>query len=71
VGNEGPAELGKLETLFEALAVATVTHPRRFRRTLAGAVVTLAKDWITIERAPARRAGLSRPVSPRPALKRP
>jgi tRNA(Ile)-lysidine synthase len=71
VGNEGPAELGKLETLFEALAVAMATHPRRFRRTLAGAVVTLAKERITIELAPARRAGLSRPASTKPALKRP
>jgi tRNA(Ile)-lysidine synthase len=71
VGNEGPAELGKLETLFAALAVAMETHPRRFRRTLAGAVVTLAKERITIELAPARRAGLSRPASPKPALKRP
>ncbi|AMN40332.1 tRNA lysidine(34) synthetase TilS [Rhodoplanes sp. Z2-YC6860] len=71
VGNEGPAELGKLENLFEALAVAMVTHPRRFRRTLAGAVVTMAKDRIIVELAPARRAGLSRPALNRSALKRP
>lgn len=53
VGNEGPVELGKLENLHEALHDAT--DGGRFRRTLAGAVVTLAKGQITIERAPPRR----------------
>lgn len=54
VGNEGPAELGKLEALHEALRDAMIDDGR-FRRTLAGAVVTLAKGRITIERAPPRR----------------
>jgi tRNA(Ile)-lysidine synthase len=62
-GNEGPVELGKLEALVDALAVA-LANPVRFRRTLAGAVVTLWHGRITIERAPARR---NRPDSANPA----
>lgn len=49
-GNEGPVELGKLEALFEA-----VRQEARQRRTLAGAVVTVAGPKITVERAPSRR----------------
>lgn len=52
VGDEGPVELGKLEALSEGLAAAGRT---RFRRTLAGAIVTLADDRLLVERAPARR----------------
>jgi tRNA(Ile)-lysidine synthase len=58
IGNEGPVELGKLEALHAAL-VAAITPKRRaarFRRTLAGALVTFA-GGITVERAPARRRG--------------
>jgi tRNA(Ile)-lysidine synthase len=51
-GNEGAVELAKLETLYEALRQAR----SRLRRTLAGAVVTLTSDRLTVERAPARRA---------------
>lgn len=53
-GNEGPVELAKLEAL---LAAFTVKMPGRgrFRRTLAGAMVTLTPEMLTIERAPARR----------------
>jgi tRNA(Ile)-lysidine synthase len=54
VGDEGPVQLGKLESFAEALAAAS-TAPVRFRRTLAGAVVTLAGDRIAVDRAPARR----------------
>jgi tRNA(Ile)-lysidine synthase len=54
VGNEGPAELGKLEALQAALAAKTPSRAR-FRRTLAGAMVTLTPDRLTVERAPARR----------------
>jgi tRNA(Ile)-lysidine synthase len=54
VGNEGPVELGKLEAL--ASAIAQKGRSARFRRTLAGALVTLAGE-ITVERAPARRSG--------------
>jgi tRNA(Ile)-lysidine synthase len=58
-GNEGPVELGKLETLHAALdaALAETGRAARFRRTLAGAVVTLSADGLTVERAPARGAG--------------
>jgi len=55
-GNEGPVELGKLELLWEALRQARAP----LRRTLAGALVTLTGDRLTVERAPPRRhRGLS------------
>ncbi len=54
VGDEGPVELGKLEALADALAAA-VARPVRFRRTLAGALVTLGGGRVAIERAPPRR----------------
>jgi tRNA(Ile)-lysidine synthase len=57
-GNEGPVELGKLEALKSALDAAQNTADRRFRRTLAGAVVTLAGRQIIVERAPPRRRNL-------------
>ena len=50
-GNEGPVELGKLELLYDVLRTARAP----LRRTLAGALVTLGRDRLTIERAPARR----------------
>ena len=50
-GDEGPVELGKLEALYDSLRR---THSR-LRRTLAGALITLGSEWITVERAPARR----------------
>jgi tRNA(Ile)-lysidine synthase len=50
-GDEGPVELAKLESLYEALRQAR-SH---LRRTLAGAVITLSSDYLTVERAPARR----------------
>jgi tRNA(Ile)-lysidine synthase len=58
VGDEGPVELGKLEALHAALMAANLRKRRaaRFRRTLAGALVTFA-GGITVERAPARRHG--------------
>ncbi|MEZ5786936.1 MAG: tRNA lysidine(34) synthetase TilS [Xanthobacteraceae bacterium] len=55
-GNEGPVELGKLESVEKALTDHLSRHPNeRFRRTLAGAVVTAAKDRLTVERAPPRQ----------------
>jgi tRNA(Ile)-lysidine synthase len=58
-GNEGPVELGKLEALYEAMS-----EPRdqiaKFRRTLAGAVVTVSGGQMTVEQAPPRKAGLSK-----------
>jgi tRNA(Ile)-lysidine synthase len=53
-GNEGPVELGKLEALHSGLAASPA--PGRFRRTLAGAVVTRSGDRLVVERAPARGA---------------
>jgi tRNA(Ile)-lysidine synthase len=55
VGDEGPVELGKLEALFGALRTAQKSGTSRFRRSLAGALVTLARGKITVERAPQRR----------------
>ena len=57
VGDEGPVELGKLEAFMSGLAEAlTAAAPAgRFRRTLAGALVTLAGEQIIVGRAPARR----------------
>jgi tRNA(Ile)-lysidine synthase len=53
-GNEGPVELAKLEALQGAMKAKNPSGGR-FRRTLAGAMVTLTPDMLTIERAPARR----------------
>ena len=53
-GDEGPVELGKLEGLCEALFKAR--RSARFRRTLAGAVITLAGGTLAVERAPARKS---------------
>lgn len=55
-GNEGPAELAKLEALAEALrGAAELGRAGRWRRTLAGAVVTMAAGRLTVEQAPPRR----------------
>jgi tRNA(Ile)-lysidine synthase len=61
-GSEGPAELGKAETLLAALdrtfaetAKAGEATQSRLRQTLAGALVSLARGKIRIEPAPARR----------------
>lgn len=53
-GDEGPVELGKLEALKCAIDSAQTAGERRFRRTLAGAVVTLADRQLIVERAPPR-----------------
>jgi len=50
-GDEGPVELAKLEALYDSLRQAQ----SRLRRTLAGAVVTLDAERLTVERAPPRR----------------
>ena len=55
-GDEGPVELGKLEELYELLRQSRPPH----RRTLAGALITLAAERLTIERAPARRRPATR-----------
>ena len=53
----GPLRLGRLESLYEALARARGGPHKgdRIRRTLAGVMVTLAGAELTIERAPPRR----------------
>jgi tRNA(Ile)-lysidine synthase len=53
-GEEGFAELRKLEALWVALQEAARAG-RRIRRTLAGAVVTLSGQIMTVESAPPRR----------------
>jgi tRNA(Ile)-lysidine synthase len=53
-GDEGPPELGKLEVLLEALAGTRLGPRDRVRRTLAGALVTMTRDRLSVERAPAR-----------------
>ena len=59
VGTEGPVEFGKLEALSDALNAALAGGAVQFRRTLAGAMVSLQKDCIVIDQAPARRGGHS------------
>ncbi len=54
-GNEGPVELGKLEAFYAAVKAAFESKAR-FRRTLAGAVVTLTPPYLTVEPAPPRRS---------------
>ena len=55
-GEEGDVELGKLEACERAvMAHLQARAPERFRRTLAGASITLAGDRLTIARAPPRR----------------
>jgi tRNA(Ile)-lysidine synthase len=58
VGHEGPAELGKVETLLSALdratAVRNAGRQPRSKQTLAGALVSLIDGRIRIEPAPPR-----------------
>ena len=58
-GHEGPAELGKVEALLSVLdrAMSEADHKRRprLKQTLAGALVSLIDDRISIAPAPARR----------------
>jgi tRNA(Ile)-lysidine synthase len=67
VGDEGPVELGKLEALFDALKAAQKAGTRRYRRSLAGAMVTLADLKITVERAPPRRQAAHKGSRPKAA----
>ncbi len=59
LGDEGPVELAKLEALKTALDAAQdsgqKTGKGRFRRSLAGAIVTLGPRQIAVEKAPPRR----------------
>jgi tRNA(Ile)-lysidine synthase len=63
LGHEGPAELGKVETLLAALDQAMALSPRApangraiLKQTLAGALISLAGGRIHIRPAPARRS---------------
>ena len=71
VGDEGPVELAKLEALKAALDSAQKANIRRFRRSLAGALVTLVMPQITVERAPPRRKKMSLTTRRRGQVKRP
>jgi tRNA(Ile)-lysidine synthase len=62
IGDEGPVELAKLEALKAALGAAQKAGTAGFRRSLAGAIVTLDGPEITVERAPPRRG---RPLTTR------
>ena len=58
-GHEGPAELGKVEAMLSVLGRA-MTEPNsrrrpRLKQTLAGALVSLIDDRITVAPAPPRR----------------
>lgn len=57
VGDEGPAELGKLEVLLSAAQAAWQAGALPLRRTLAGAVLTVTGRALTAETAPPRRHG--------------
>ena len=55
-GGGAPLRLGRLEALYESLIEAGTARSRgaRVRRTLAGALITLAPAWLTVEPAPPR-----------------
>jgi tRNA(Ile)-lysidine synthase len=55
VGHEGPAELGKVETLLAALDRVALARSGRLKQTLAGAVISLAGGRIRVDPAPLRR----------------
>jgi tRNA(Ile)-lysidine synthase len=57
--SEGPVELGKLEVLTDAL-IEALTAGIPWRRTLAGALLTLKKGHLAVETAPPRRSGHGR-----------
>jgi tRNA(Ile)-lysidine synthase len=56
IGDEGPVELGKLEALFAAATPAAQKAAKTpFRRSLAGALITILDRQLTVEKAPPRR----------------
>ena len=56
IATGGAVPLGKLEELHAALSAAMAAGAR-FRRTLSGAMVTVAGGRVVVERAPPRRTG--------------
>jgi tRNA(Ile)-lysidine synthase len=67
IGAEGAIRLGKLESLYEALANAQASKTFRLRRTLGGALVTLSPLKLVVERAPPRRTSSSAALAGKPA----
>ena len=63
-GIEGPAELAKVEALFEAL-VAAYRAGEGTKRTLAGAAITLSADALVVAAAPPRQAHAAGRKNPR------
>ena len=61
-GDEGPIQLGKLETLYEGFTSVDRSKTSPWRRTLAGALITREGCKLAIERAPPRRPGAGRAV---------
>lgn len=55
IGHEGPAELAKLEALFDALCELRQAKTPRFKRTLAGALIGVAGGRLAVAPAPPRR----------------
>lgn len=62
VGSEGPAELGKVETLLSAMDQAMQPDGKGIllKQTLAGAMITLTRDRLRIVHAPPRRTRSNR-----------
>lgn len=56
IGHEGPAELGKVETLLTALDQALRAREPKLKQTLAGAVVSATGGRIRVGPAPPRRS---------------
>lgn len=54
IGHEGPAELGKLESLLDAVTESLRPGGKVLRRTLAGALVVAGKRRFSVETAPPR-----------------
>lgn len=54
-GHEGPAELGKIETLLAAVDRAIAERQTRLKQTLAGAAISLSRGRILVQPAPPRR----------------
>jgi tRNA(Ile)-lysidine synthase len=54
-GHEGPAELGKVETLLATIDRTIAERQTRLKQTLAGAVISLSKGRIRVLPAPPRR----------------
>jgi len=62
-GDEGAPQLGKLEALLKELGQAMAGRTPRLRRTLAGALVTLAALRVVVEPAPPRRKAVGRALT--------